>query len=383
MRLEITKDSLIDAIQHVLKAVSTNNPIAILTGIHIEATTKGLIVTASNSSMKIQYTIAQDDRCMKVQRAGGIVVPARYFHEVIRKLDAGAITIEQLEPFILTIVSGHSRIRLSGMDPAEFPVTTTSSTSLLKLSVNNATLKTSIKQVAAAASTSETRPVLTGIHLVCQNEWLSLAATDGIRLASFSIPMDRQADLDADIIIPSRNLMEVARLLDEETARTEIEIGHHYICFRVGQVQLQSVLLEGVYPLIKNFIPTSYLTEIVVDTSLFLRAVERATVFASESVIRIAAAANQLDLLSRTAEIGEVHEAIPLQQISGDPFEIAVNGKFLIDLLRFMDSGYLRLRFTGQRSPIMIHPADDWSSALFLITPVRTTGQGVTTNERA
>ncbi|MGO4110447.1 DNA polymerase III subunit beta [Paenibacillus sp. YAF4_2] len=375
MRLEITKDSLIDAIQHVLKAVSTNNPIAILTGIHIEATTQGLTVTASNSSMKIQYMIAQDDRCMKVQRAGGIVVPARYFHEVIRRFDAGVITIEQMEPFILTIVSGHSRIRLSGMDPAQFPVTTTASTSLLKLSVNNATLKTSIKQVAAAASTSETRPVLTGIHMVCQNEWLSLAATDGIRLASRSIPIDRQADLDADIIIPSRNLIEVARLLDEETARAEIEIGHHYISFGVGRIQLQSVLLEGVYPFIKNFIPTSYLTEIVVDTFSFLRALERATVFASESVIRLSVAADRLSLLSRTAEIGEVHEEVLLEQIIGDPFKIAVNGRFLIDLLRFMDSHYIRIRFTGHNSPIMILPADEQAAAIFLITPVRTVEQ--------
>lgn len=373
MLVHVTKDSLINALQHVLKAVSANNSIPILTGINIQAHANDLIFTASNASMTIQYTIPQDPSSMTVQRAGGIVVPARYFYEIIRKFNDGVVTLEIKEQLILTITSGNSQIRLCGMDSAEFPsINNVESRPVLKLSVKNALFKSSIKQVATAASTSETRPVLTGVCFEYHDESLNLIATDGIRLAFRTIHIENRANAATNVIIPWKNLYEAARIMDGEDNTTEIEVGVNQIRFIANNVQVQSALIEGVYPSIKNVIPKSYLSEVIVETAFLLNAVDRATVLAGESIIRIVAASNKLDLLSKTAEIGDVQDEVPLKEMNGEDFVISLNGKFFIDILRCVDSEYVSLRFTGKASPIVIQPFDNSSSTLFLIPPVRT-----------
>jgi len=310
---------------------------------------------------------------MTVQRAGGIVVPARYFYEMIRKFNSGFIILEIKDHLILTITSGHSQIRLCGMDSAEFPSTHhVESRPVFKLRMNNALLQSSIKQVAAAVSTSEARLVLTGVCFEYCDESLNLMATDGIRLASRTIPIENKAKTSANVIVPGKNLYEVAKILEGEDHTTEIEVGVNQIRFTTNHIQIQSALIEGVYPSIRNVIPKSHLSEIVVETACLLNAIERATVLASESIVRLEATSNRLDLLSRTAEIGDVQDQVPLMEMNGDNFIVSLNGKFFVDLLRCVESEYVRLRFTGKASPIILQPLNDLSSTLFLITPVRT-----------
>jgi len=371
--VHVTKDALIKALQHVLKAVSTNNPIPVLTGINFQASANELVITASNTSMTIQYRIPQDSSSKTVQRTGGIVVPARYFYEIIRKFDDGFIYLEITDHLILTIKSGNSQIRLCGMDSAEFPPTkTVECHPVLKLRINNAILKSSIKQVATSASTSEARPVLTGVCFEYDDESLKLIATDGIRLASRTISVENKGVAGTAVIIPGKNLYEAAKILDDEDNITEIIVGANQIRFTANNVQVQSALIEGVYPSIKNIIPKSYLSEVIAKTTCLLNAIERATVLASESIVKIVVTSNKINLLSRTAEIGEVHDEVPLKEMNGEEFIISLNGKFFVDILRCIDSEYVRLRFTGKASPVVIQPLNDPSSTLFLITPVRT-----------
>ncbi|MBD0379916.1 DNA polymerase III subunit beta [Paenibacillus sedimenti] len=373
MLVNVTKDSLVNALQHVLKAISVNSPMPILAGINIQANANGLIFTASNTSMTIQYRIPQDNSSMTVQRTGGIVVPARYFNEIIRKLNAGLVTFEMNENLILTITSENSQIRLCGMDSADFPsIHFSDHHSSNKIQINNALLKSAIKQVAIAASTSETRPVLTGVSFEFNGASLNLVATDGIRLASRTLHIGKSANTSTNVIIPGRNLFEVHKMLSDEDDITEIEVGTNQIRFITNELQVQSALIEGVYPSIQNVIPQSYLSEVTVETSSLLHAVERVAILAGESIIRLVATTHKLDLLSRTAEIGDVQDEVPLTEMIGEDFIISLNGKFFIDILRCMDNEYVRLRFTGKASPIVILPADARLSTLFLITPVRT-----------
>ncbi|NQX43895.1 DNA polymerase III subunit beta [Paenibacillus tritici] len=373
MQVNITKDSLLKALQQVLKAVPANNLISKLAGVHIHAHANAMVVTTSNSSMTIQYRIPEGYTSLKVQRIGEVVVPARYFYEIIRKSDSGFITLEVERYLMLTISSGHTRIRLCGMDAADYPkVHTIESHPLLKLRINNALLKTSIKQVACAASTSEHRPVLTGISFKYSNQELNLMATDGVRLASRTLNIDHEADGDRHIIIPGRNLLEAAKIMDGEESATEVEVSSNQIRFTTNNIQVQSALIEGEYPSLRNVIPQAFISEIIVETPSLLKAIERATVLASESIIRIAATVDTLNLLSQTTEIGDIQDEIPIQERSGEDFILSLNGKYFADILHDIDNKFVRLRYTGKMSPIVIQPLNDLSSTLFLLTPVRT-----------
>lgn len=362
-----------NAVQHVIRAVAVNSPIPILAGINIQAHADGIIFTASNTSMTIQSMIPQDGVSVTVRRTGTVVIPSRYFYDVIRKLNDEMIVLEIKEQLILTVRSGHSQIRLCGMDSTEFPsINDGEQYPPKKIRINNALFKSIIKQVAIVASTSETRPVLTGVSLDCNNDSLTLVGTDGVRIASRTLHIENNTNESFNVIIPAKNLYEVSKILSNVDEITEIEVSNNRVRFIANGLKVESALIEGTFPSIKNVIPQSYSCEILVDKARLLTAVECVTVLASESVIRLVAGTDKLKLLSRTAEIGDIENEVPLLEMSGEEFIISLKGKYFIDILRNSDCASVRIRFTGRTSPIVLLPNDSPMSTLFLITPVRT-----------
>ncbi|GGG72675.1 hypothetical protein GCM10010918_30710 [Paenibacillus radicis (ex Gao et al. 2016)] len=201
---------------------------------------------------------------------------------------------------------------------------------------------------------------------------LKLTATDGVRLASRTLPVEQSSETSASVIIPGKNLNKVSKMLDEEDYSTEIEVSDNRIQFTCNETQVQSVLIEGTYPSIANVIPRSFLAEVTVELSYLLHAIERSTVLASESAVMMEVNSGKLVLLSRTAQIGDVQDEVPIEELKGDSFRIALNGKLFLDILRCIDCTYIQVKYTGKASPIVIKPLDRSQSALFLITPLRT-----------
>ncbi|MFX3649945.1 MAG: DNA polymerase III subunit beta [Paenibacillus sp.] len=372
MLVEITKDSLMNAIQCVIKAVA-NSSIPILQGIHIQAGADGVTFRASNTSMTIQYLVAQDGVSVTVNRTGAIVIPSRHFHDIIRKFDDDKIILEIKDPLILAIVSGHSRLRLCGMDPSEFPsMDHGEAFPLIKIRMNTSLFRSTIKQLALVASTSETSPILTGVSLECRNDCLNLIATDGVRLAYRALHLEDATKNSVNAIIPAKNLYELSKMLNKADETTEIEVSNNRVKFMTNGLKVESALIEGTFPSIKNVIPQSYLSEIAVDKAFLLKAVECATVMASAHVIRLVANADTLKLLSKTADVGDIQNEIPIVEMCGEEFMISLNGKFFFDIIRNMDSASVRIRYAGKTSPVVVLPDDSLMSSLFLITPVMT-----------
>ncbi|MBY3620305.1 DNA polymerase III subunit beta [Acinetobacter sp. CUI P1] len=374
MLSHVSKDSLSTALQVVLKAVSAHSSIPILSGIKIQAQASGLTLTASNISMTIENKIPVEIEKLTVEKTGEIVVPARYFYEIIRKLDSGRIRLEVVESLTLSIQSDNTRFRLCGMDATEFPrIHYIDHPLTQKISMNNTLLKQIIKRVVFAVSTSETRPILTGVSLQIDTHSISVNATDGIRLAQHIERLDIPMVTSLNVVIPGSTLYDLSKMLSEgENNTTEIEIGNKQIRFVSGGLTVQSALLEGAYPSIKNLIPLSHLSEVIVNTGVFLRVVERVSILAGENITLIVLPALKLQLISKSAEVGDVKEEIPLEQMEGEHFKVSFNGKYFRDILRAIDSENLRIKFAGKERPLVIQPVDMTSSTLFLITPMRT-----------
>ncbi|MBD3919611.1 DNA polymerase III subunit beta [Paenibacillus sp. PR3] len=368
------------ALQHVLKAVSANNPIPILTGIHIEATGRELVLTGSHTTMSIEARIMQDGSILSVLETGSIVVPARYFYEIVRKLDDGIVILDGTESIIAAISSENTSIRLCGMDAQSYPKryrSTRHCSTVYRFCVDGGILKSAIKQAASAVSTSETRPVLTGVCLTYHgsNE-LQLTSTDGIRLATCTIPIENLGGCiePANFIVSGRHLLDVASMIGEQNILVELEASNHQIVVQTPDFRIQLSPIEGSYPSTDSIIPRSYRSEMIVETPRLLHALERAAVLAEDRIVRLSANKECLGIVSRTAAIGDMKEFIPVAMMQGEPFVLSFNGKMLVDIVRCLECTGLRLWFTGDRGPIVLQPVDrdDISSMLFLLTPIRT-----------
>jgi DNA polymerase-3 subunit beta len=372
--VQVTKEVLLHALYPVLKAVAAHSPLPILSGIHIQADADGLVLTASNSSMAITCRIPQETGILTLQQPGRIVVTARYFYEIVRKLNPGVITLMGEDSFLLTLQSGGTQIRLCGMDPVEFPLPpSVEGQPVFTFRVPNGVLKSAIKQVATVAATSENRPVLTGVCLEYKEASLCLTATDGVRFATCTLRVARVMSSEAvTVVVPGKNLQEAVKLLAGEDGVTEITLTANRIRLQTPTVQIQSAVIDGRYPVLHSIIPRDYRCEIMVDTLILVNAFEIATILASADIVRIVVNAGKMELLSHIAEIGDSVDEIPLQEMNGEDFQLSVNGKYILDILRCLDTESVRMQFTGPLSPLVIQPVNDLTTSLFLITPVRT-----------
>ncbi|MFP7493226.1 DNA polymerase III subunit beta [Terribacillus saccharophilus] len=379
MKFVIQRDRLLASIQDVVKAISSRTAIPILTGMKIEAKEDGITLTGSDSDISIESFIPkEEDGIVYVEEIepGSIVLQAKYFPEIVRKVPMNAVEIESDAQLNVTIRSGSAEFKLNGQDAEEYP-------QLPKLHSEDSfelpadLLKNVIKETVFAVSTQETRPLLTGVNVRVQDDQLHFVATDSHRLASRQIPVStNEAALGfQNVVIPGKSLTELNKILDENQDPVEIRITNNQILFRTKHLYFLSRLLEGNYPDTSRLIPTESKTSLQIDTKELLRSIDRASLLAKENrnnvVKLVTQVSGQLEISSNSPEVGRVVEEVTVQEISGEELRISFSAKYMMDALKVIESDQVKIEFSGAMRPFLIRPTGD-EDLLQLITPVRT-----------
>lgn len=358
------------------RTVVANNPVPILSGIYVSAELQQLMLIAGNAVSRIQYRIPVERNGCEIVQPGSVVVPAKYLLEWVRKLPPGVVTFEVSSAFLVTVRSGAAVCRIGGMNPEDYPSTPEKTAVYPAFRISNEALKRAIQQVAFAVSTSESRPVLTGVHCQVSNTALRLSASDSIRLAIGQAPIQRESETDAEVppfIVPGKVLYDFSKMIPDTKEMTRIVVCSQQIRLQTEQLEAHLMLLLGTYPSVDRIIPSEFATEMVVSTSGFLEAIERVTLMSGEGnpVKLDSTCAKTVQFASRTAEIGEVFEEVPVRDLSGEAVSVCFNGKYMTDIVRAIDSTHLAVRFSGKSSPILLQPAGCPDSQ-YLLTPIRT-----------
>ncbi|WP_211750155.1 DNA polymerase III subunit beta [Paenibacillus sp. Marseille-Q4541] len=375
--LEIGRDELYQALQHVLKAVS-HHAMPILSGIHIDATNKGLIFTASDLSLSIKYTVfaGGGERMCSIQQTGSMIVPATYFYEIIRKLDSGKIVLQVIEKATLFISANKAHFRLSGVKSSEqFPLLQhTESSQKIRFSISNKALIMAIRQMLTATSDAVTRPLLTGVLFEYRDNFLAFTATDSIILstATANVYMETKQNVNKRVVVPRKSLNELLKVVRATEDVTEIEINSNNIKFITTQIQLHSVLLQGEYPFIQNLIPKTLESEVILRTSNLLQSTQRASVLASENTIHISVMDKKVGLHSKISEVGDMKDELSVLEKTGGDFQVSLNSKFLTEILRNFGTENTKLQYSGHLKPIIFRPVDSLINTLYLLPPIRT-----------
>ncbi|QHT58662.1 DNA polymerase III subunit beta [Paenibacillus lycopersici] len=380
MKLTIRKDQLNDAIQQVSKASSARPAIPILGGIKIDVNHQGITLTASDTDISIQSFIPVENGefvIAKVEKPGSVVLPAKFFVEIVKKLPSDDLEIEVKEQFQTMIRSGSTDIQMVGLDPEEFPVLPTIEQSE-SIAVPGDLLKSMIRQTVFAASTSEQTPILTGTLWNLAEGQLKFVATDRHRLASRIASIDTPEGYRfSNVVISSKTLNELSKIVPDDHTHVDIVVADNQVLFKVGHVLFYSRILDGTYPDTSKIIPQHFKTELVLPTKKLTDAIDRAYLMSREektNIVRLVTSEDgTIEISSSSTELGRVTEQLEAKEMTGEQLRIAFNSKYMLDTLKVIDSEYLFIGFTGSMSPIIIKPTDH-SHSLHLILPYRTTG---------
>ncbi|QAY67491.1 DNA polymerase III subunit beta [Paenibacillus protaetiae] len=380
MKLKIAKNELNEAIQHVAKAASSRPTIPILGGIKIEVTHQGITLTASDTDISIQsfIPVEQDGNIYAhVDKPGSVVLPAKFFVEIVKKLPSDQVEFEVNAQFQTQIRSGSTDIQMVGLDPEEFPV-------LPSIDENESfpipgdLLKAMIRQTVLAASANEQMAILTGVLWTLQNGELKFVATDRHRLASRFATVEAPEDTRFhNVVIAAKTLVELSKLVPEHNTPVDIVVADNQVLFKIDNILFYSRVLDGTYPDTSKIIPQVYKTELVLDTKKLTDAIDRAYLMSREektNIVRIVTQDDQsIEISSSSTELGRVTEQLEVGRMSGDPLRIAFNSKYMLDVLKVIDSEQILIGFNGAMSPIVIKPTD-YEHSTYIILPYRTTG---------
>ncbi|MGE6848306.1 DNA polymerase III subunit beta [Bacillus tropicus] len=362
------------ALSEVSKAISTKAIIPILSGIKITADQSGITLIASNSNIFIEKFIPSsmdDEQITTTLKAGTIVVPAKYFIEIIKKMPSD-IVIKSKNEQTITIQSEEITLNLNGFPANEFP-NVPQIDDHAEIQIETKQLIDAFKQTVFAVAKNESRPVLTGVHIELDHNKLICAATDSHRLAIRETLIS--TNVKANCIVPSATINELLKLMNSNLEFVSIYLSESHIIFTFGTTTLYSRLIEGKYPNISSLIPNEFQTVINIDRQRMLQGVDRSSLLASEwannNVNLEIVNESTIKVSSNASQIGKISETQQIDAIQGEKqFNISFDGRFMLDALRAIKEETVTLSFSGSMRPILVE-AGTHAAAIHLISPVR------------
>jgi len=377
MHFFIDKNTLVNAISHVSKAVSHKNTIPILSGIKFEVSQEGLILTGSDSDITILITISKlinENQIVKIINDGKVVLP-RYIVDIVRKLPSEEIEFELVDRQTVIIKSGFSEFSINSYDVEEYPELPLIDKEK-SFSIESKLLKTMIRQTIFAISFNESRPILSGVLWNLDEESLKLISTDSHRLAIREGTVDNPSQIKlTNVVVPGKSLQELYKILDNYNTIVNIIVTNNQVLIKIDNLIFFSRLLDGTYPDISRIIPKNGNSKIILQNTVLLDAIERAALIAKESknnIVKLSSLENNIiEISSNLHEIGKVTETVEIKEFIGELIKISFNSKYVLDALKVIDSNEISIEFTGALSPFVIRPIDH-DKMLYLILPIRT-----------
>lgn len=375
MKFTINRNLFIENLNNVMRAISSRTTIPILSGIKLVLTEDELILTGSDTDISIEVKIPVSED-LAVESTGSIVLPARFFSEIIKKLPGKDFSFEVKESFQTQIVSENSDFTINGLDANNYPrlpEIPDDST----FTISGKTFREIINETQFAVATQESRLVLTGVHFNFSPDQIKAVGTDSHRLSERTISLENGPQTETDLIIPGKSLQELSRIIGEGNPEVKVCPGESQVLFEIGNILFYSRLLEGSYPDTDRLLPTESSTSVQFELAELSSALDRASLVTHagrNNVVRLSLdTENQKVVLSgESAEIGNVEEEVSFKNLSGENLELSFNPDYLRDALRASITDSIVMKFTQPLRPFTVVPDKEDINFVQLITPVRT-----------
>ena len=360
MRLSCLQENLKRGLGIVGRAVATRSTLPITQNVLLSTDRSMLKLSATNLEIGITTWVGA-----MVEEEGAITVPARLLSDFVDSLPAERIDLNVTQrPKAVELSCARSQATINGTDAEEFPPIPTVEEGLAaKLDVRK--LRTAIAQVAFAAATEESRPVLTGVKLEMEGDDFTMAAADGFRLAVHKEKLVEPVAEPASVIIPAKTLQEISRFLGDQDEPVEMMMSPSkgQALFKLKSIEVVSQLIQGVFPNYGQLIPQSYQTRAVFDLQEFQRAARTASIFARDGsgIVRLQVVpstdggSGKIIISARAEEVGEHTDEIDTE-IEGDEAKIAFSCRYLLDVLGVLERGKVALEATSPSSPGVFRP---------------------------
>ena len=347
------------------RAAASKSPIPALEGLLLQASDR-LTVTGYDLRKGI-YTQLEAE--MKEQ--GSVVVGARLFGEMIRRLPDGIVTISTDINNNVNVKCGKSEFNFMGISPEDYPEMPVVD-GVNNIALPQKILGSMINQTIFAVADNDMRPIYTGTLFDIEGDELTLVAVDGYRLAKRSEKLESARMENCSFVVPGSALADIERICGDSEELVKISVGAKHISFSIGETVVVSRRLEGEFLNYKKSIPESFKYTVKVDRGEFMSTIDRVALIVSErntSPVRMSFNDGSIDCLCVTP-IGRAEDVCSCEG-SGEGLQIGFNDRYLKDALKAAAKEELNVCLNSASSPCIITAADGSENFTYMILPVR------------
>ena len=365
MKIMTNKDALLTPLQQVGGVVERRQTLPILANILINAEKDLLTVTATDLEVEMRTRVA-----VKCDGEMDFTLPARKLIDICRALpDGSEITID-VGGEKAKVISGRSRFTLGTLPAQDYPVIEPTASSH-RFTMPEKTLKRLIEKTHFAMAQQDVRYYLNGMLLELEDNRIRGVATDGHRLALCEADCNLESDLDLQVIIPRKAVLELGRLLTDEERPVDIDISSNHIRLSIDDTVFTSKLIDGKFPDYRRVIPVDFDKTVLVQKELLKQALQRTSILSNEKYrgIRFQFSRGILELMAHNPEQEEAKEELEIEY-DGDELIIGFNVGYLLEVLNVIDSERVKLSLSDPNSSCLIEDAAGGGSR-YVIMPMR------------
>ncbi len=365
MKFLCDRQSMLEAVNIVQKAVSSKSTLPILEGILISAGDDKIVLTGNDLELSIEYTFNA-----QIIKAGGVVVNSKIFGDIVRKLPDAPMHIEVSDNNVMNIRCADVDFDIMGMACAEFPKVAEIRREF-NITLKDSVLKNMIRQTIYALAVTDTKPILTGSLFEINDSVLTVVSVDGYRVAMRNEVIENTGE-HKKVVIPGKTLGELLKIIKDEGQAVKLYLSDKHVLFEFENYVVTSRLIDGEYFNYAGALPKEHKLEVVANVGAFINSIERAALIISsdtaKSPLRINIDAGKATLKC-SSQIGKVSDVIPIKS-SGDALDIGFNYKYLLDAFRACDCDEVKMTFNSALSPCVICPVEG-NAFLYMVLPVR------------
>ena len=365
MKLSISRQALLKALQSVMGVVERRQTMPILANVMLAARQQELTVTATDLEVELVAGVSVEKLSAPIE----ITVPGRKLQDICRALPDTATITMQLDGDRLVVKSGRSRFVLSTLPAADFPVIEDiQAGSHLSLAQDGLALL--VERTAFAMAQQDVRYYLNGLLLEVSTDRLRAVATDGHRLALSEIELPAGTGNDQKVIVPRKGVLELQRLLGHE-GELELEIGANHLRATFTDIRFTSKLIDGRFPEYDRVIPAPKDNVMIADRESLRHALQRAAILSNEKYrgVRLKLSPDRLVIQANNPEQEEAQDEVEVQY-QGAEFEIGFNVNYLLDALAAIGSDDVELGFEDSNSSCLIHAPGEQQTR-YVVMPMR------------
>jgi len=365
MKFSCNQQTLSKALNTVSKAVTSRTTIPILKGIRLEVDENILKLSASDLDLSIETKMEVNS-----DETGSVVVSAKLFSDIIRKLPNEDIQIEEMEDNSIVIKCLASEFTIVGQPADEFP-NIGEIKEEKKLAIDKDILRDMIKKTSFSASIDESKGIIVGVMIEMEENSLNMVALDGFRMAITRKAMKNEEK--RKIIISARILNEINKIMieNEENQDIYIILEDKKELFLIGETKIALRLLEGDFIKYRDILPKENQCKVIINRSDLLNSIERASLLAKEgknNLIKMSIFRDKIIITSRSEE-GNVKEEVFVDK-EGSDLDIGFNSKYILDVLKVVNDEKILMEFNTSVSPCLIKPVEG-NAYEYLVLPVR------------